>query len=214
MFAVRTWHVRCCRCAAVPLRILAVAVLALGACNAGHFGGPGPQRVARDRYPSLLLPSKRSFCDQRRSAAARSRATSAFLTPSGEPLPRRSTGWCPQDCSNSASVPLDSADPVRRPPTGVAVTKVEGTWDGSYVECVDCGDGIACIQRHVRAAGALRGGHVRDPGDAHGDGCTADGGAPTPTCTATGPQECVEVPFNIPGPSPTSGGATPPPEGG
>ncbi|HXU05901.1 MAG TPA: hypothetical protein VN903_33335, partial [Polyangia bacterium] len=93
-------------------------------------------------------------------------------------------------------------------PVGVAVTSVETTWNGSYVEWASCGDGIACYDpRYVR------------PGRYFARLCVTPGTLTVtdsfgpPTCTPTGAEECVDVAFDLPGPAlvevplpPTTGG--------
>jgi hypothetical protein len=197
------------------LAVLALAVLALGACNAGHLGGPPPPNASPGIVSfRLLLPSTRSFCDQQPYCGAPFPYHISFATESGEPLPPTTTGWCPQDCSNPSPCPLIPEIPCIEAPTGIAVTKVEGSWDGGYVEWTTYRDGTSCYTGKYVLPGRYVAWLCATPGTITETDAGPDGGAPTPTCTATGPQECVQVPFNIPGPSPIEVALPPPPEGG
>ena len=208
------WHVRCCRCAAVRLQILALAALALGACNAGHLGASPDPSVSPGMVSfRLLLPPTRSFCDQQQICGGPFPSHIGFTTESGEPLPTTTTGWCPQQCSNPSPCPLIPPLICLGPPTGVAVTKVEGSWDGSSVEWSTFGDGTSCYSSTYVLPGRYVAWFCVTPGNLTETDRGPDGGAPTPTCTATGPQECVQVQFNIPGPSPIEVALPPPPEG-
>jgi len=152
----------------------------------------------------LLLPSTRSFCDQQQYCGAPFPYHLAFSTTSGEPLPLTTTGWCTPDCScTPRPCPLHPAIPAcTGPATGVAVTKVEGSWDGYYYESSTCGAGTACYNAKYVLPGSYVAWLCATPGTLTETESAPDGGPPTTTCTATGPQECVQVQFNIPGPSP------------
>lgn len=63
-----------------------------------------------------------------------------------------------------------------------------------------CGNNLACYQPGFAPAGRYVAKMCATPGNLK----TADGGFPS-TCTATGPIECVDVPFDFPGPSPVVG---------
>lgn len=215
MFAARPWHVRCCRCEAVRLRILAVAALVFGACSAGHLGEPPDPSVSPGTVSfRLLLPSTRSFCDQQPYCGAPLPYHIGFTTEAGEPLPPfTTTGGCPQDCSNPSPCPLLPVIVCIGPPTGVAVTTVEGSWNGAYVEWSTHSDGTSCFASKYVLPGRYVAWLCVTPGTLT-ETDAPDGGAPTQTCTASGPQECVHVPFNIPGPSPIEVALPPPPAGG
>ena len=63
-----------------------------------------------------------------------------------------------------------------------------------------CGNHVSCLEAAFAPAGHYVARMCATPGDLR----TADGGF-EPTCTATGPIECVDVPFDFPGPSPVVG---------
>jgi len=198
----------------VRLRIVAVAALVLGACNAGHLGElPDPNMSPGMVSFRLLLPSTRSFCDQQPYCGGPFPYHIGFTTQSGEPRSPTITGSCPAECSNPSPCPLMPAIQCVGPPTGVAVTKVEGIWDGFYVEWSTFRDGTSCFNSKYVPPGRYVAWLCVTPGSLTETEGAPDGGAPTPTCTATGPQECVQVPFNIPGPSPIEVALPPPPEG-
>jgi hypothetical protein len=199
-----------------PVRssILLVAVLASGllvACNAGHLGEPPPNVSPGMVSFRLLLPSTRSFCDQQPNCGSFPDHIS-FATESGEFLPFRTWGFCEQDCSHPSACPKIIPTPCI-PPSGVAVTKVEGSWDGGYLEWSKFSDGTSCYSSKYVLPGRYVAWLCVTPGTLSETASPLDGGAPTTTCTATGPQECVQAPFNIPGPSPIEVALPPPPEG-
>ncbi len=191
----------------VPSWILVVAAFASGAlvgCSAGHLGEPPDPSVSPGTVSfRLLLPSTRSFCDQQQHCGGPFPYHIGFSTESGERLPLTTTGWCTPDCScQPHPCPLHPPIICAGPPTGMAVTKVEGSWNGYYNESSTCGDGTACYNTKYVLPGRYVAWLCATPGTLTETESAADGGAPTPTCTATGPEECVQVPFNIPGPSP------------
>jgi hypothetical protein len=185
----------------VRSRILALAALVLGACNAGHLGAPPPPSVSPGLVSfRLQLPSTRSFCDQQLFCGGPLPYHIGFSTESGEPLSVTTTGWCPQDCSCTYQpCPLIPTHTCVGPPTGVAITKVEGSWDGAYFESSTCGDGTACTSGNYVPPGRYVAWLCATPGTVTETDGAPGNAPPTPTCTATGPEECVQVPFDIPG---------------
>jgi hypothetical protein len=141
----------------------------------------------------LLLPSTRSFCDQLETCQF-SASHISFSTTTGQSL-QIGTQWCATICSAQCTPSPCPGIPCAIG-GGVAVTTVEQTWDGSYYESSTCGQGMACvIPRHVPP-----GHYVARVCATPGTLAESDGGPPS--CMATGPQECVDVPFDLPGPSP------------
>ena len=74
------------------------------------------------------------------------------------------------------------------------------SWDGSSYATSTCGNKMTCYQPIIAPAGHYVAKMCATPGNI----TTVDGGFPT-TCTATGPDECIDVPFDFPGPSPVVG---------
>jgi hypothetical protein len=79
------------------------------------------------------------------------------------------------------------------------VKTMEFKWDGAAVSQSTCGNKMTCYQPGFVKAGHYVARMCATPGTI----IPSDGGLPT--CTATGPVECVEVPFDIPGSSTVEG---------
>ena len=181
------------------LIVLGLAALSLPACGAGHLGDGPP--ADPDVSPGmvtvrLLLPATRSFCDQVAPCVS---AVShvAFGTGSGQWL-TIGAPFCAYGCATCQPTPCPGVPVCTSAPWGVPVTTVETSWDGSYVEQSTCGNGAACFSPRFVRRGRYVARLCATPGVVTGDGAA-------PTCTATGPQECVDVPFDLPGPSPVEG---------
>ena len=82
----------------------------------------------------------------------------------------------------------------------MAVTTAELSWDGSIYPTSTCGNNVSCYQPGFAPAGHYVAKMCATPGTLK----TAANGI-TSTCTATGPVECVDVPFDFPGASPVVG---------
>ena len=81
--------------------------------------------------------------------------------------------------------------------TGVAVTNVEATWDGSYVEQSSCG----------AATTTCYSSRFVPPGRYVARLCATPGTFADTTGTPTGSQECADVTFDLPGPARGRGAA-------
>ncbi len=125
------------------------------------------------------------------------------MTASGQALSLGSVG-CSISCS-SCTGNLCPEVPVIACPVGnygVAVTDYDVTWDGSYVESGACepsgaSAAISCLDAKVAPAGTYVARFCATPGILS----TPDGGG-FQSCTTTGPQECVEVRFELPSAQP------------
>jgi hypothetical protein len=73
-------------------------------------------------------------------------------------------------------------------------------WDGTSTVPSTCGQQVACSQQDAAPAGQYVARMCATPGNV-----TRDDGGPVTTCTATGPTECTDVPFDFPHPSPVIG---------
>jgi hypothetical protein len=180
----------------VRFAFLAPTVLALVACSAGKLADAPDAQGPDEKSPGTVmlrldLPSTRSFCDQL-PLCAFSAGHISIATASGQSL-QLSAGLCPTICSaQCAPVPCTAACPIGG---GQPVTEVALTWDGSYVESGTCGTGTACFRPRFAPPGRYTARMCVTPGTlAPGDGGPA-------TCTATGPQECADVTFDVPGPA-------------
>jgi len=164
------------------------------ACSSGQLGdGPRGPGVSPGMVTfRLQLPAARSYCDLQNGCAGPPQHVS-IATSTGNWLPL-SVGFCAIDCSGSCVVhPCDLLCPIG---TAVAVTQVEKTWDGSYFAQSTCGAATPCTETRYVAPGHYRARLCATPGAV----TTAQAG--NQTCTSTGPEECVETMFDIPGPSP------------
>jgi hypothetical protein len=148
--------------------------------------GPAPQSVTL----RLVIPMNRSFCDRCGSGSL-----ITILDDAGHAV-ETNIPFCSTTCSTCA--------PTLCPPIVCAAQAVPAendfTWDGTSVTPATCGNNVACYQPGHAPAGHYVARMCATPGTI----TTADGGFPS-TCTATGSIECVDVPFDFPGPSPVVG---------
>jgi len=184
---------------AVRQAILLVSALALGACSSGQLVDHRPDaNESPDANGSpgtvtfrLVLPSTRSFCDH--LPACQLGVTHVSVTSTiGEPI-QTSPGVCPTYCSAQCTPLLC---PLICPiSSDVALTNVEGSWDGSYYEASTCGSNTACLNKRFVAPSVYVVQMCATPGT------LAEGDAGPPTCTPSGREECAGVPFMFPSPS-------------
>jgi len=175
------------------VRILALASLEVTACSSGHLGdGPNGPGVSPGTVTlGLLLTPGQSFCDVIDRC---SYPTHVFIGKDpGNWLTTGASSVCGVECSTCAAQPCPAYAAIicQAITTGAAVTNVEATWDGSYVESSTCGSGTACYSPRFVPPGRYAARLCATPGD-----------MTDTTCTPTGPEECVDVPFDLPGPSP------------
>src|SRR5262249_6879901 len=126
------------------IEVLAVSALLVAACSSGQLGEqpPGPGASPGTVTLRLLLPSGRSFCD----------VVDACSAPTHVVIGKEPGNWlntgnyvgsaCAPQCSSSCvALPCPKSIPIicAGAATGVAVTSVEATWDGSYTEWSTCG---------------------------------------------------------------------------
>jgi hypothetical protein len=171
---------------------LVPAVLSIAACGSGHLGdGPPDQGVSPGTATvRLQLPASRSFCDQTSGCGGVSHVT--FGTPAGQWLdvaPR----YCSVQCSTCVAQPCPAIPVCIGQDAGVEIRTIDATWDGSYVESSTCGNAVACTRPRFVRPGRYVARLCATPGDVSMQGAA-------PVCTPTGPEECVEAPFDLPGP--------------
>jgi hypothetical protein len=176
-----------CRLAAL------VSVAFAAACNAATLGdGQGPARQETSPGTVTLrldLPSTRSFCDR---GCGISHISIIPLVGDGHPL-----WWTAVPCGSVMCSSECVAAPCTAgacPPGGWPITEAALVWDGSYYDWSTCGGGTKCYNRHFVRPGRYFANMCATPGTiTQGDGGWGE-------CTSTGPQECVEVLFDFPGP--------------
>jgi hypothetical protein len=145
----------------------------------------------------LVIPAGRSFCDQSSTCGGTSHIT--ILNNAGQPV-GISIPSCSTICSAACTpVPCPLIACIQE---GVAVKTTELQWDGSSYSTSTCGNRMTCYQPGFAPAGHYVARMCATPGNI----ANGDGGVPSlPVCTASGPVECVDVPFDFPGPSPIVG---------
>jgi hypothetical protein len=176
------------------LSTLAALAAPLMACSSGHLGdGPtGPSESPGTVTLRLLLTPGQSFCDEIDGCSS---PIHVFIGKEpGNWLTAGKASACAVDCSTCAAHPCPAYAPTicAAVAVGVAVTNVEATWDGSYIEGSTCGAGTACTANRFVPPGRYAARLCATPGTLTG----GTGG----TCMPTGPQECVDTTFDLPGP--------------
>jgi hypothetical protein len=150
----------------------------------------------------LTLPPTQSFCDENPSCTTTQHLW--ILDSTGQALTLGSAG-CMLQCGSCTYPPCAELPLIACPAGnfGVAVTDSDFTWDGSYVQNGSCspngpgaGAALTCVQGTFASPGMYIARFCATPGTLN----TPDGG--TQICTATGPQECVEVGFPFPATQP------------
>ena len=163
------------------------------ACTAAQLGEQSHEQTTSPGTVTvrLLLPTDRTFCDLVDGCSAPTHVT--FGTAPGTSLAGYASQYCSVDCATCRPTPCPAIPPCRPSvAVGVAVTNVEATWDGSYIDSSTCGSGTTCYAPHYVT-----------PGRYYARLCVTPGTMMTDTtCTQTGPQECVDTQFDLPGPSP------------
>jgi hypothetical protein len=182
-------------CAAARLARLAPALgwaLMVAACNSGYLGDP-PAASPGTVTLRLLLQSPQTFCDQRLPCGGSAHV--AIRNDDGHWL-RTEAGWCATPCSMECPHPVCSTIACGGSGTGVEIREIEQTWDGAYLESSYCGDTIACYTSRFAPPGRYIARLCATPG------ALSTSSAGPPTCNAQAESKCVEVPFDLPGPSP------------
>jgi hypothetical protein len=142
----------------------------------------------------LVLPAGGSYCHQRTLCESQSHIEIRDLA--GRPI-TVSLPYCPITCNSFCAPP--PCPEIACVPMGNAYTGEQRIWDGQVHSMSTCGMNTTCYQaRHV-PAGRYLAVMCATPGRLTG----SDGGAPT--CQATGPPQCIEVPFDLPSAAPVVG---------
>jgi hypothetical protein len=142
----------------------------------------------------LIIPSSRAFCDQVNGCTAP--AHISISASSGHTVNTTLAGIEPS-CSPGCVQPVGGAC---LPPHGeVVTTPYDFQWEGVSYGTSTCGAGITCYESQFVPAGHYVAHMCATPGTF----TVSDGG--DSSCAATGATECVDVPFDLPGPSPVLG---------
>ncbi|HLK90719.1 MAG TPA: hypothetical protein VKZ18_12530 [Polyangia bacterium] len=141
---------------------------------------------------NVMLPPSRSFCDPPSCYPIQHVSIHAS---DGTLLTYYAGAGCLPTCSDSCQpivcptlCPADDID-------GARLTDLQLIWDGRFTKMSTCGGGITCVDIQRVPPGSYVATFCVTPGDVSGP----DGGRAV-TCTQTGPQECMDVPFSYPGP--------------
>jgi len=167
--------------------------LSLAACNIGQLGDP---QTYQSTSPGMVafkldLPSTRTFCDQVATCGF-GVAHVTFDDANGHGF-TLNPGWCATLCS-SQCLPQSCPEITCTSGGGVAITTIQTSWDGAYYEPGTCGRSVSCYSRRYVLPGRYVAHMCATPGT-----LTQSDAGPS-NCTPSGPQECVDVTFEIPGP--------------
>jgi hypothetical protein len=179
--------------------ILAPAALAFAAaCSSGQLREPDPPNVSPGTVTlRLLLPSTQTFCDQtivcttpQHIVISREAGASSEIPM----VPMYYAPACAPQCGDANECFYNGCAPACQSPVGVAVTNVETTWDGLTYEWSSCRGGITCYDRRYVPPGRYFARMCVTPGT-----LSVTDGSGAQTCTATAAEQCVDVPFDLPG---------------
>jgi hypothetical protein len=154
-----------------------------GGGTSGTAGSPGTVTLR------LNLPSSTFFCDVSCGGVA---PHISIYTVGKQRVPIEIPScltMCTDQCQ-PVSCPVGGACLL----TGVAVSGAELKWDGRSYPTSTCGAGVACYQPTFVPAGQYIARMCATPGVL----TSLNPEASSVVCNATGPQECVEVVFNLP----------------
>jgi hypothetical protein len=173
-----------------------VAIVVFGAaafgCTAGQLGGSPTEPTASPGTVTLraLLPASPSYCDVIQGCSGPGHVS--IGTEPGNWLGFGTGAGCAVECSTCGPAPCPKILPIACPATtSIAVTNLEATWDGGYVEWSTCGGGTACYRSRFVP-----------PGRYYARMCATPGTLMDGTCAQTSAPECVDITFDLPGPSP------------
>jgi hypothetical protein len=152
-----------------------------GSSGSGGSGGVSPGSVTL----VLEIAAGKSYCQSAgcgpMSSIAIKDASGAFVS--------RSPGDCYTDCDGCEMLPCPGAACQLQ---GYAVTGETVTWDGTRWLGSTCNGTTQCVGRSYAPPGQYTAVMCATPGTLAPDQNQVD------QCTASGPEECVEVPFEFP----------------
>jgi hypothetical protein len=201
------------RASLTPLVLSCVLALASGGCGAsklddpsgsggsggaaagtGGSGGSGGSAGSPGSVTFMMTtPGSLAFCDQLSCAGG---PTHLSIKDAAGVAIHWEAGRCgTTDCETCQQLlcPL-----LCQAPQGVVYTGGSVTWDGSYLADSSCGSAhTSCSQPRVVAPGRYVAEFCATPGDV-----TKPDGSYLSMCTATGPAQCAQVPFDFPSSNP------------
>ncbi|MCA9599995.1 MAG: hypothetical protein KC776_42110 [Myxococcales bacterium] len=160
-----------------------------GGSGSGATGGSGAAGGTSPGVAKLVFQTNaaKSYC---RTTDGCSTATSIVIKDATGAVLSRSPGWCYTPCDTCEPQPCPGAACLEQ---GEPVTGESVTWDGSYYPSNTCGSGSQCVDHLYAAPGKYTAVMCATPG-----ALTQDHTAGVQVCTPSGPEECVEVPFDFP----------------
>lgn len=191
-------------------RCLLALVTLLAACTPGKLGtlNDGSSATSPGSVTlKLVVPSERAYCDVPCTNAWHIGVFTLDGASIGDGQPP-SCGVSSCDTCLAGpclAIPVFRCDPVAVPFMGATTS-----WDGLFYEASTCGrNHLACSSARYVLPGRYLARMCATPGTIEPSDAGVSTIEPTdagaPTCTATGPEACVDVPFDLPGPSPVIG---------
>ena len=170
-----------------------------GGAGTGANGGSGGDGGLGTVTLQLVVPTATSFCDQTAMCGARGPHIT-ISTADGKDVPMIRPG-CGVFCGANGTCDQQGCTPGPCAVSqGFAYTGETSNWDGTSVGTSICGAGVVCTTFPHVADGNYVAHMCATPGTLS----MSDGGF-YPTCTATGPVECIDVPFTMPSATPVVG---------
>lgn len=145
----------------------------------GQAGSPGSVTV------TFEVPSSKTYCQQGECGAS----TSILIKDAAGNGLLRYPGDCYTPCETCEMLPCPG---YACQPQGYAITGESFEWDGTYYAQQSCGAGTSCLAHSYAKPGKYTAVMCATPGTLAPDVNQVQ------QCTATGPAECVEVPFDFP----------------
>jgi hypothetical protein len=144
----------------------------------------------------VTVPADKPYCDQTMACAAPTHIQ--ILNAAGQPV-AFNTPFCSTMCAPNCT-PVACPLGVCIAPHGTMFTGTQINWDGSVYTMSTCGMNVGCYNKSQAPAGKYIARMCGTPGKLD----NPDAGFQA-NCVASGPQVCVDVPFDYPGPTPVTG---------
>ena len=158
-----------------------------GGGSGGSAGSPGKVTL------TFEVPSSKTYCQQGECGAS---SSIAIKDASGTVL-LRSPGDCYTPCDTCQALPCPG---YACQPQGYAVKGESFEWDGTYWKSGTCGASSSCLAHQFATPGKYTAVMCATPGTLETSDATQ-----VAQCVASGPAECVEVPFDFPTSQPVIG---------